>query len=64
MKSMLRWVCIAVAIVIYGGGTSEAQEPSSFSQLPKEVRDLATEVRNSCRELEPDMKLDYDMSGI
>ena len=61
---MLRWICLATAIVIYGSSVAKAQNLSIFSQLPKEVRDRAVEVRNSCKELEPDMKLNNDMSGI
>ena len=61
---MLRWVCIAAAVLVCLSATSNAQDAISFAQLPKEARDLANEVRNQCKELEPDMKLDYDMSGI
>ena len=45
-------------------GLTKTQELSNFSQRSKEVRDLAIEVRNQCKELEPEMKLNYEMSGI
>jgi hypothetical protein len=61
---MLRWVYLAVAIGICVGNVSKAQELASFSQLPNAVRDLAAEVRDSCKEIEPDMKLDSETSGI
>jgi hypothetical protein len=41
-----------------------AAQELTFSQLPKEARNLVDEVRNRCKEAEPDMKLDYEMSGI
>jgi hypothetical protein len=55
---------MALAIVVCLAFASKAQELTNLRQLPKEVRDLAFEVRDSCKELEPDMKLDYEMSGI
>jgi hypothetical protein len=55
---------LVMPIVLCLGAASKARELSNFSQLPKEVRDLAIEVRNQCKELEPEMKLNYEMSGI
>jgi hypothetical protein len=61
---MLRVATLMVATVMFLGAASKAQEFTSFQQLPKQVRDLAIEVRNSCKGLEPDMKLNYEMTGI
>jgi hypothetical protein len=58
------WVCIAAAIIICGGNVSKAQELSGFNQLPKEVRNLVAEVRNNSKELEPEMKINDEMSGV
>ena len=54
---LLRWVCIAAAIIIFWGNVSKAQELSGFNQLPKEVRNLVAEVRNNCKELEPEKRI-------
>ena len=61
---MWRLVCVVLGIVLGLAFPLEAQQISTFNQLPKEVRDLATEVRNQCKEVEPDMKLVDEMSGI
>ena len=61
---MTRFAYIMIAVVFSGVPTSQAQEVLTFRDLPRAVRDLAAEVRNQCKELEPDMKLDYEMSGI
>jgi hypothetical protein len=42
---------------------SWAQQPIVFNQLPKEIRDLALEVRNSCKEDNPGRTFN-DMQGI
>ena len=60
---MSRLVYLATMILVSMSIVSNAEE-LTFSQLPKQVRDLAVEVRNRCKEIEPDMKLDYEMSGI
>jgi hypothetical protein len=52
------------AIILLLGAAAKAQELTSFSQLPKEVRDQASHVRGTCKELEPDMKLEDEMLRI
>jgi hypothetical protein len=59
---MTRVWCLAAAIVLFLGVAAKAEE-LTFLQLPKEVRDLAIEVRNRCREQVPESKFD-DLQGI
>ena len=61
---MTRFGLLMMPIVLCLGVASKAQELSTFNQLPKEVRDLAIDVRNQCKDLEPEMKLNDEMSGI
>ena len=61
---MTRFAYVLIAVAFSWVPASHAQEGLTFRVLPKEVRDLATEVRNQCKQLEPDFKLDYEMSGI
>ncbi len=60
---MSRLGSYVIAMVLCCVTASTAQELINFHQLPKEVRDLAVEVRNSCKELNPDMTFN-DMQGI
>lgn len=60
---MSRLVSCVIAFVFCYVAASTGQELITFRQLPKEVRDLAIEVRNSCRELNPDMTFN-DIQGI
>src|SRR5690349_4349747 len=61
---MLRLLCFTIAIASCSATALAAQEqPFDFQHLPKEVRDLAVEVRNSCRELDSS-KAFSDMQGI
>jgi hypothetical protein len=53
---MLQSKSLNLAIFFLLWTTPLAAQPSlEFNQLPKEVRDRALEVRNSCKELEPQM---------
>jgi len=55
---------LVVALVSCWVALSNAQEQLiDYRQLPKEVRDLAVKVRDSCRELDPAKTFD-DMQGI
>ena len=54
---------IAMAVFLFWINPLTAQSALEFRQLPKGVRDLVTEVRKSCKELDPDRKFD-DMQGI
>jgi len=54
---------VALVVFLFSAGPLVAQQNLEFQQLPKEVRDLAIEVRESCKEADPDRKFD-DMQGI
>jgi hypothetical protein len=56
---------LVVTLIVFSflAGPLVAQQNLEFQQLPKEVRDLAIEVRASCKEADPDRKFD-DMQGI
>jgi len=54
---------IVIAVGLSCVTASTAQEIMNFNQLPKEVRDLAIDVRKQCKDLEPEMNF-TDMQGI
>ena len=60
---MWRLGCAVIATVLCGVTPSLTEELVDFRQLPGEVRELARDVRNSCKESEPQITFN-DMQGI
>lgn len=54
---------LLIAILALWVSDLAAQDLVNFRELPKEVRDLVVEVRNSCRDLNPTMTFN-DMQGV
>jgi hypothetical protein len=60
---MKRLWYLASAVVISATVAASAQESPTFRELPKEVRDLALDVRKACKDNVPEMNF-TDMQGI
>jgi hypothetical protein len=58
-----RKIGLALTTIFFCSIPFAAQTQLAYQLLPKEIRDLASEVRNSCKELEPTKHYD-DMQGI
>jgi len=63
MKLHCVTVCVAAGLLLSHAEGAGKTAGLGFRQLPKEVRDHATEVRQACKELSPEKQLD-DMQGI
>ncbi len=69
VSNMLRsqsslWASIACLIALtWGPDHTDAQE-LPYAQLPAIVKGYVEEVRQTCREVEPDLKLSHDLTGI